>query len=105
MSRVLFAISLILLAGCYRAEPEGPAEQIGKGIDQIAKGMNSIPNDPNYAGDSHTRDSYNTQGSANENYRADDYWAKSDDYWKEHDPKKKFEQDEKYKPKPEDNHY
>lgn len=91
MLRIILILSILLLTGCYRPEPEGPAERIGKSIDGLAQGLNDMSNDPNYVGDSHTRDSYNTQGRSNENYRSNDYWAKSDEYWREHDPAKKFD--------------
>lgn len=91
MRRSLIVILMTLsLSSCFRPEPEGPAERIGKSIDQFAQGVNDLSNDPNYVGDSHNREKNNVQGSSNENYRSDDYWAKSDEYWREHDPKKVF---------------
>ena len=87
---LILLIGTLALTGCSLSEPEGPAERIGKSIDELAKGVNDMSKDPNYVGDSHTRDSYNTQGSSNENYRSDDYWAESDEYWKSHDPKRVF---------------
>ena len=39
MKKIFFTLSLLILAsGCVK-EPEGPAEQIGKGIDQVSKGV------------------------------------------------------------------
>lgn len=37
----LLAIALLALAGCVK-EPEGPGERIGRGIDEIMKGLEEM---------------------------------------------------------------
>lgn len=44
-------VLLAVVTGCVRKEPEGPAEQIGKGIDQLSKGVRQLERE-NAAGDS-----------------------------------------------------
>ena len=89
MRYIFSALLIFTLTNCYKPEP-GPAERIGRSIDELAKGVNDLSNDPNYVGDSHNRDSYNTQGRSNENYRSNDYWAESDEYWKKHDQARSY---------------
>lgn len=43
MRKLLCILALSMVAvGCVRKEPEGPAEQIGKGIDQMTKGIKQL---------------------------------------------------------------
>jgi len=39
------ALLALCLSSCARKEPEGPAEQIGKGIDQLSKGIQQLDKD------------------------------------------------------------
>jgi len=73
---LLFAICALVLFACVEKKPEGPAELIGKGIDQMAEGFNKIdkdnrygsqdPNSPNYrrpiARDDYERGRYDSYG-------------------------------------------
>jgi hypothetical protein len=46
MKRILTVCALLVfVAGCVRKEPEGPAEQIGKGIDQVTRGIKQYETD------------------------------------------------------------
>lgn len=40
----IIAVCLTLLAGCAPQKPEGPAEKIGKGLDQILEGSQELSN-------------------------------------------------------------
>ena len=40
-----FLLVVLLLVSACAKEPEGPAEAIGKGIDQISRGLQAIPAD------------------------------------------------------------
>ena len=44
---ILLSMLLACLLGCAVSEPEGPAEQIGKGIDLIAKGLKDSADEAN----------------------------------------------------------
>lgn len=71
-----------LLSGCVK-EPEGPAEQIGRGIDQIAQGLDQ------YDKDTAGRSSYDTERDEFARRRAEqerlrrqsDSSYKYDPYW------------------------
>ena len=49
-ARLCLALLTLVATACSTEKPAGPGERIGRGIDEIAAGLNDMNTDPNYRG-------------------------------------------------------
>lgn len=71
MKKILL-VALVFLVSCAPKEPEGPVEAIGKGIDQIARGLEAMTPE-----EKAQRNRYDDR--FDDRYRDDDYYRDRDD--------------------------
>ena len=71
-------LSVALLAGCAQQKPEGPAEKIGKGLDQILQGSQELSD--TYGATPTEQSEQRRKAVAPKDTRND---LRSDDWWRE----------------------
>ena len=81
MRAFFILLALYALVACSAQEPEGPAEKIGKGVDQIIGGFNELDGEQSQPG----RERYRAR-QADKNEKSDLNDRQGDDYVPECDP-------------------
>ena len=63
---ILLSIGMISLLGCSEKKPEGPAERIGRGVDEILGGMRDLDEQSGESSSRSSSDSWRTSESRND---------------------------------------
>ncbi|NDC39743.1 MAG: hypothetical protein EBZ48_17175, partial [Proteobacteria bacterium] len=84
MKNYLFlnALCILVLVGCAAQKPEGPAEKIGKGLDQILEGAQQM-NDTYSSQDGTQGPGQDTQRRKSNPTKDSRHDLHSDDWWQE----------------------
>ena len=97
-------ITSVALSSCAVTEPEGPGEQIGKGIDLITKGLGSIENGESAASRlekerlERLREEEIRNGNKNKDYNSapDPYYGSQPDTYNDRDSAEDWSSDRRY---------